>query len=141
GRGLAVSAGHPTPAHQRVVRHVLVDRGERLAAVAPRVLDLLADLTERSGLPRHRLRRDMPRRVSRNARGLVVRILMAARAAQADGALVVGAADHQRRMRMAVVALRRALADRMAIQTARMLENAAGLDEQRPRAFGPIGDR
>src|ERR1700675_3383147 len=38
GRGLAVSAGHPPPAHQRVVRHVLADRGERLAAVASRVL-------------------------------------------------------------------------------------------------------
>src|SRR5438105_15953461 len=77
----------------------------------------------------------------RNARGLVVRILVAGRAAQADGTLVVGAADHQRRMRMTIVALRRPLADGMAIQAARMLEDATRLDEQRTGALGLIRDR
>jgi hypothetical protein len=44
-------------------------------------------------------------------------------------------------MWMTVVALRRSLADRVAIQAARMLEDTTSLDEQRARAFGLIRDR
>src|SRR5258706_9751751 len=113
------------------MRHMFVDLRERFAAVASRILDLPADLSERLGLPCHRLRRDMPKGVSRNARGLIVRALMAGRAAHADSALVVRAAYHQRGMRMSVVALGRPFADGMAIQAARMLKNANRLDEQR----------
>src|SRR6202165_3766940 len=131
GRGLAVSAGHPAPAHQRVVRRVLVDRRERLAAVALQVLYLLAGLPQRFRLPCHRLRRDMPQGMSGNARRLVVCILMEGRAAHADGPFVVGTTDHQRRMRMTVIALRRPLTNRVAIQAAWMLEDPTRLDEQR----------
>src|SRR5258708_24058157 len=67
GRRLAVAARLPSPAHQRDLRHVLLAGGERLAAVALRVLDLLADLTQRFGLPCHRLRCDMPERMAWNA--------------------------------------------------------------------------
>src|SRR5213075_1904694 len=73
-----------------------------------------------------------------NARLLVVGILVAGRAAHRDRPLVVGAADHQRRVRMAVVALRRPLTDRMAILAARMLQDPTRLDEQRARTFGGI---
>src|ERR1700737_724111 len=51
GRGLAVSAGHPAPAHHRVVRHVLVDRRERLAPVAPPARALPALRTRGVPLP------------------------------------------------------------------------------------------
>src|SRR6202140_3243041 len=134
-RGLAVATGHPSPPYQRVVCHVLVDRREGLATVAPWILDLLADLPQRFRLPCHRFRRDMPQRMSWHPRRLVVRILVAGRAAHADGPLVVGTADHQRGMGMTVVALRRSFADRVAIETARVLKDATGLHEQRARAF------
>ena len=51
-RRLAAFARVPAPADQVVVRHVLDDLGRGLAAVARRVLDLLADLAERLALPR-----------------------------------------------------------------------------------------
>src|ERR1700674_5888235 len=83
----------------------------------------------------------MPQWMPRNARGLVVRILVAGRATQADGAFGVGAADHQRGMRMTIVALRRPLAGRVAIQAAWRLAAPTSVDEQRTRAFGLIRDR
>src|SRR5205823_8926849 len=72
GCRLAAAARLPSPAHQRVLRHVLLDGRERLAAVALRVLDLLADLAERLALPCHRLRGDMPQRMARYTRLLIV---------------------------------------------------------------------
>ena len=94
---------------------------------------------QRALLPGHDVRRDMPERVTWNARRLVVRGLVAGGATHPDGALVVGAAHHEGEMRMNVGALRRPLADRMAIQATRMLEDLAGLDEQGARALGSIG--
>src|SRR6266853_837421 len=44
-------------------------------------------------------------------------------------------------MRMTIVALRRPLADRMAIHAARMLEDPTSLDKQRAGAFRRIGKR
>jgi len=44
-------------------------------------------------------------------------------------------------MGMTVVALRRPLADRVAIQAPRMLENSTRLDKQCARAFGLIRNR
>src|SRR5258706_775676 len=123
------------------MRHMLVDGREGLPAVTPRILYLLADLAQRFPLPRHRLRRDMPQRVARNAGLLIVRALVAGRAAHGDRALVVGTADHQRRMRMTVIALRRPLADRMAIQATWVLQDSACLDEQSACTLVPISKR
>src|SRR5712691_9898947 len=110
---------------------MLLDGRERLGAVALRILDLLADLTQRLPLPCHGLRCDMPPWVAWNAGLLVVCILVTGRAAHGDRPLVVGTADHQRRMRMAIIALRRSLTDRMAIHATRMLQDSTRLDEQR----------
>jgi hypothetical protein len=44
-------------------------------------------------------------------------------------------------MRMTVVALRRPLADGMAVEAAWMLKHPTGLDEQRAGALGRIRDR
>ena len=51
------------------------------------------------------------------------------------------AAHHQRAVRMHVGALRRSLADRMAVEAARVLDHLAGFDEQRARALGAVADR
>src|SRR5688572_1529026 len=79
-RGLATVAGRPRPTDERVLRHVLDDLAQRVAAVAPRVLHLGAGLGERLALPRHRGRREVPVRVAGHAAGLEVRDLVAGRA-------------------------------------------------------------
>ncbi|WP_377161950.1 response regulator transcription factor [Roseateles sp. UC29_93] len=88
-RRLALRAGHPRPADQRVVRHVLVDLRQRALAVARGILDLLADLAERQVLPGHLARRDVPHRMTGHAGRVVVLRLVAARAAQRRHALAV----------------------------------------------------
>jgi hypothetical protein len=94
---LAVSARRPCPAHERVVREVLVDLRERLDAVAPWILDLFAYLPERFALPRHLTRRHVPQRMAGHTGGREVCGLMARRTAECDRSLVVESADHQRR--------------------------------------------
>src|SRR5262249_23464460 len=64
GGGLAAGSRCPAPADERVVRHVLDDLGQAAAAVVRRILDLLADLTERAPLPGHREWREMPVRMA-----------------------------------------------------------------------------
>src|SRR5258705_8924760 len=135
---LARSAGRPCPAHERVVREVLVDLRERLAAVAPWILDLFAYLSERFALPRHLTRRQVPQRMAGHTGGREVCGLMARGTAERDRSLVVESADHQRRMRMLVLSLTRPVAGRMAIEASRMLKHPTGLDEERAGAVGLI---
>ena len=72
----------------------------------------------------------MPQGVARNAGLFIVRSLVAGRAAHGDRSLVVGTTDDERGMRMAILALRRSLTDRMTIQATGVLQDPAGLDEQ-----------
>src|SRR5206468_7596596 len=92
-------------------------------AVARRVLDLLADLTERLAGPGHRRRREMPLRMAGHARLRIVRRVMAGIARQARRAMAIGTAHHERHMRRHAIGLRGPLAYRMAVETAWVLQH------------------
>ena len=115
------------------MRVVLDDLRERLAAVALRILDLLADLARTLADPRHLARREVPVGRPRNARLNEVAILMAARALHADHAVVVRAACDGRLVRAHLHALRRHVAVRVAVGAARMEKYPARLEEERAR--------
>src|SRR5947209_8315700 len=66
-RGLAAFARRPAPRDQIVVCEMLLQQRERAPAVTRRILDLLADLSERLALPRHLDRREAPARMPGNA--------------------------------------------------------------------------
>ena len=82
-----------------------------LAAVARRILDLLADL-RRASLPSQAIDsgREVPLRMTGHARRIVVGGVMAGVAGHAGRAVAVGAAHHQRLVRPHAVGLQRALA-------------------------------
>src|SRR5205085_9243875 len=65
--GLAAFARRPAPGHQIVLGEMFVQQVKRAAAVAVRVLDLLADLPDRFALPGEFARRKLPARVARDA--------------------------------------------------------------------------
>ncbi len=77
----------------------------RLAAVASRVLDLLADVGQRLAFPGHLDGRDVPQRMSRDLAGIEVSRTMAGCAAHANGTETILATDNERLVRMAVVTL------------------------------------
>ena len=136
GAGSRSCAGRPAPGDELVVRVVLDDLRERLAAVALRVLDLLADVARRLADPRHLDGREVPVRRARHARVLQVAILMAARALHADHAAVVRAARDRRIVQAHLHALQRHVAVRVAVGAARM-RAARGWPQETARASAP----
>ena len=130
----------PAPRDELVVRVVLDDLRERLAAVALRILHLLADLARASCPPTpSRAARGASR--ARRARALSqVAILMAARALHPDDAVVLGAARDRRLVRGHLHALERARPVRVAVGAARMEKHPAGFEEQRARPISSIRD-
>ena len=77
----------------------------------------------------------MPPGSPRHAGRIVVRLVVAGRAPQPGDAESVGAAPHRRLMRAAIVALPGAIVGGVAVPAARMLEDLAGLGEERDRAL------
>jgi hypothetical protein len=139
-RRRAALVGMPAPADERILGHVVDELGHRLAAVALRVLDLLADFAQRLADPGHLDWRHVPLRVARDVPGIEVGRPVAGRAAHADGAEVVVAAHDERPMRMAVVALHGAVAGGVAVDAARVLDDLPGLGKKRDRALLVICD-
>ena len=82
----------------------------------------------------------MPVDGARHARFVVVRVLMARRAAQPGDSQSVSSAPYSRLMRAAIVALARAIVRDVAIPAAWMKEHLAGLDEERDRASRGVAD-
>src|SRR5690242_13303245 len=93
------------------------------AAVALRVLDLRADLTDRLALPRHLAGGEVPFRMPRNAARLEVRRAVAGGAAQRHHPVPIGAALDRRLVRPPLVSLMRAVARGVTIHAARMGQN------------------
>src|SRR5207302_1738086 len=139
-RWLAAHAGLPGPADELVLRHVLDDLGQAVAAVARGILHLLADLRQRPLLPGHVRRRQPPFRVAGYVSGIEVRGLVAGRAAHRRDAEAVGTAMHGRLVGI-TVALRGAIAVRVTVQAPWVLKHFARLDEERRGARGRIPDR
>src|SRR5258708_1389733 len=115
GCGVAIGPRFPGPADEIMVRQMLVQQREITSAVAPRVLDLPADLADRLALPRHLDRRQTPARMSGQAleRCLLtgenrdVAVHVAGAAGVAGHPAAVGSARDRARMRVHVVALGR----------------------------------
>jgi hypothetical protein len=102
---------------------------QRAAAVAPGILDLSADLSERLAFPRHPTRREMPLRVARHAAGVEVGLLMADGTAHGRESKTVGAPLDRRLVESAQFTLVRPVAGRMAVDAARMGQDFAELGE------------
>src|ERR1700675_2276364 len=83
GRWYAPCPRVPAPPHQFVLRHMLDQRGEVLAAVAVLVLDLDADLLERFALPSHLRGRKRPLRIPGDPGRIEIGPVMTGRADQA----------------------------------------------------------
>src|ERR1041384_149714 len=94
GRRRSHGAGIPSPADALVLCDVMSDLGELLAAVSLRILDLLADFTERAADPSHLYRCQHPLWVARHA--LEVRLAVAGKAAHAGCAHAASAALDRR---------------------------------------------
>src|SRR5436190_265003 len=109
----------PTPANELVVRHVLDDLLHSLAAVALRVLDLLADLSERSADPCHLDRRQYPLGIARNAPWIEVARAVARHATHAGCAHAPRTALHGRLVHVHVLSLPRRIVGGMTIETTR----------------------
>ena len=82
----------------------------------------------------------MPPSSARDAGRIVVRLLVARGAAQPGDAQSVGATPHRRLMRAAIVALPRAIVGGVAVPAPRMLEDLAGLGEERARPLRAVAD-
>src|SRR5438067_1328900 len=91
GRRGAARARRPSPADQTVFGEVVDERGHVLAAVARRVFNLLANLTERAALPGHRSGGEVPLRVAGHLRRVVIGRSVAGAASEPRCAVTVGA--------------------------------------------------
>jgi hypothetical protein len=88
-RGRSARTRMPCPAHQVVLRHVLVEQSETASTVASGFFDLTADLRRRFSLPCHLDRCQSPSRMTGNAlvacgadeRKILVRVARCARQA------------------------------------------------------------
>ena len=105
----------PRPADERVVRHMLDDLREGMAAISRGIFHLGTDLGERAPLPGHGCRREMPVGIPGHAARIEVRHLMTRRAAHRRDAEPVGSALDGRLMRIAIP-LRRPIAHRVAVR-------------------------
>src|ERR1700694_4477952 len=139
--GSASISGRPGPTDQRVLTNVMDEVFRLAAAIARGVFDLSADLRERFALPRHFARRDMPFRVTRHAAGLEVGFLVTDRTTHRLSTMTVGAALDGRLVKPALVTLARAVAGRMAVNTAWMGQHLAELGEHGCRPRIRVGDR
>src|SRR5258708_20105624 len=110
------------------------------AAIMDGVLDLRADLGERLAFPRHLARRDMPFRVARYAAGLEVGFLVTDRTTHRLCTMTVNAALDGRLVQPALVTLARAVAGRVAVNTARMGQHLAKFGENGRRPPVPVRD-
>ena len=140
GRRRAACAGMPAPSYKRILCHVMNEIVHRLAAVALGVLDLFADLAQRLADPRHLDGRQVPFGMAGRRRGIEVFRPVAGRAAHADGAEAVDAAHDERQVRVAVVALRRAVARRVAVHAACAGDDLSGLAEEGERTLLLVGN-
>src|SRR5580704_1458549 len=140
GCGRAPSTRRPRPADQAVRRNMMDQRKEITAAIAGAILDLGADLRQRSALPGHRRRREMPVRMAGNVAGVEIASMVTGRARHSGGTMSVSAANNNRLVRAHPIGLRWALGRRMAVHAARMLEHFAGFCEQRDRACAAVRD-
>ena len=91
----AARTGRPAPADEASSAMCSNERRHVLAAVARRVLDLLADLAERPALPGHRDGRQVPHRMTGHACRIEIRGTMTGVACHARRAVAVGAAHYQ----------------------------------------------
>ena len=119
----------PTPADQRISRHVDHKLIERLPAVPLGVLYLRTDVGERFSEPGHLERRHVPSGIS--GRALKIGWSMTRGAAHTDGAKIIGPARNRRLVQMTIVPLMRAVTSWMAIGAARMQDDLSGLLEER----------
>src|SRR5258708_79209 len=121
-RGRAPSTRRPRPADQAVLGNMMDQRHEITAAISGAILDLGADLSQRSVLPGHRGRREMPIPMARNVAGVEVASVVTGRARHPRCAVSVSAANNKRLVRAHPIGLRRVLTHRMAGHSARTLE-------------------
>ena len=141
GRWFTAGSGHPRPADQTVLANMFNEALQRSVAVARRILDLGADLADRLAFPSHLARREMPDRVARHPPGLEVCCLMANRTSHRRQAEAVGAPFDRRLMKSRRVALARAVASGVAIETAGAGQHLAELSKISGRPRSRIADR
>ena len=115
-------------------------RDEIAVAIPGAIRDLSADLRQRSTLPSHRLRREMPLRMAGDVACIEIAGVVTGFARHPGRAMSIGAADNKRPVRAHPIGLSRALGRRMAVHAAWMLQHFAGFHEQRHRAFAAIRD-
>src|SRR5262249_35613089 len=119
GSGLPAIAGRPSPTDQVIFADMLNQCVDRTVSVARWILDLGTDLTERLALPSHFTRREMPDRVARHASGVEVGLQVADWTAHRRKAISVSSALDRWLMEPRRIALARAVAGGMAVQTTR----------------------
>src|SRR5687768_6210603 len=131
-RAVERAAGPPRPKHQRRILVVL----QQLRPVHVLVLRAIGhgptNLGTRQrlvidGLPRHRKRREVPIVLTWHSDGIVVPLLMARRAIEPRDAMTLSSSNDMEEMTMAIVALLRIVARRVAIEAARMHQNRVDL--------------
>src|ERR1700694_1758953 len=137
----ATEAGVPCPTDQGVGTDVMDKVFDFPAAISGGVLDLRADLGKRLVLPSHFARREMPFRVTRDAAGLEVCILVTDRTTHRLRTMTVNAALDGRLVQPALITLARAVAGRMAANAARMRQHLAEFGEYCHRPCVRVGDR
>src|SRR5262245_33804440 len=147
GSGNASNTGVPPPGNEVVAGGMLLEEGKIPAAVALRVLYLLANFSHRLSLPRHFDRSQPPTRVTGNALicctfvELEIGVRMAFPTGVARHSDASLSARDKRHMRMAVIALRGSIVCRVAIHTARTCDHPGCFAEQRTRTHRQIADR
>src|SRR5258707_10203598 len=89
----------PRPNDQTVRHHMVDDRRDVAVAIARRIFELFADLSQRPALPSHGSRRKMPMVVAGNSNAIEVVRLMAGTTSHAGRTVAVNAAYHERQMK------------------------------------------
>src|SRR5712671_5412496 len=141
GSRLPAVSGRPGPADQMVLADMLDECFQRPVSIVRGILDLSADLAERLAFPAHFARCEVPDRVSGDAAGIEVGLLVADGAAHGGEAKTIRAALDGRLVKPADVALARIVAGRVAVEAAWMSQNLAKLGKQRRRSGRRVADR
>src|SRR5581483_4298996 len=124
-----------------ILADMLDERLKRTVSVACRILDLSADLAETLAFPSHSTWREMPDRVARHAGRVEVGLQVADWTAHRREPKSVSAALDRWLVESGRVALTRAVARGVAVQTARMRQHLAKFSEHRRRSRRLIADR